>query len=123
MPMAELFGQWAVPAAVADAGGWPVRRAAFVFSDCSPAVAALNAASSGNAAMRSLVRDARAVTQQWLGVAVPREANSDADRLSHPAMRAEVERDAVAAGLTVRHAAISDESWARLRVACELASA
>ena len=73
--------------------------------------------------MRSLVRDARSTAQQWLGVAVPREANSDADRLSHPAMRGEVERDARAAGFTVRHAEISEASWARLREACEIAQA
>ena len=121
MPMAELFGQWAVAAAVAESGGWAERRAGFVFTDCAPAAAVMNAATSGNAAMRSLVMDARSVTQQWLAVAVPREANSDADRLSHPAQLGEVEASAREAGFRVKHATISPDHWARLRAACELA--
>ena len=121
MPMAELFGQWAVPAAIAAAGGWRDPQAAFVFTDCAPAAAVMNAATSGNEAMRSLVGDARRVAAQWLAIAVPREANIDADRLSHPARYAEVEADAVAAGLTVKRAHITEAMWARLQRAGQAA--
>jgi hypothetical protein len=83
--------------------------------DCDPAVAALNAASSGNAQMRVLLQAARELTSLWLAVSVPREANVDADRLSHPQLYGEVAESAAAAGHTVRRARISDTSWATLR--------
>ena len=46
--------------------------------------------------MRSLLRDA--FGSLWLGVSVPRESNSDADRLSHLAHLPAVRSAAAAAG-------------------------
>eukprot|EP00966_Prymnesium_polylepis_P094488 2187189-Prymnesium_polylepis.1 len=58
---------YAVAAAVAKARG---RRpeAVIAIGDCGPAIGALNAASSGNAQMRTLVRAARGLSAQWLAV-------------------------------------------------------
>eukprot|EP00965_Chrysotila_dentata_P046767 1552843-Pleurochrysis_carterae.AAC.1 len=53
--------------------------------DCQPAAAAVNAATSGAAQMRKLLARACGLTSQWLAMAILREANGDADRLSHPA--------------------------------------
>eukprot|EP00965_Chrysotila_dentata_P123505 4082530-Pleurochrysis_carterae.AAC.1 len=74
MPAAELFGAWAVAEAVSATR---VERPAAVIAvgDCDPAASALNAASSGAAAMRELLRCARRLTSQWLAVSIPREAN------------------------------------------------
>eukprot|EP00965_Chrysotila_dentata_P106148 3506078-Pleurochrysis_carterae.AAC.1 len=83
MPAAELFGIEAVARAAASAAGTAV-AAVISVGDCQPAAAAVNAATSGTAQMRALLQSARALTKQWLAVAVPREANGDADRLSHP---------------------------------------
>jgi hypothetical protein len=49
---------------------------------------------------------ARERLPRWLGVAIPRELNVDADRLSHPSGYAEVEAEAVAAGWRVERLAI-----------------
>jgi hypothetical protein len=114
MPAAELFGAVAVAAAVAAARGVPPTAVTAV-GDCDPAVGALNAASSGNAQMRVVLGAARALTDQWLAVSVPREANVDADRLSHPELYSEVAESAEAAQLVVRRARITEESWAMLR--------
>ena len=118
MPAAELFGAWAVPQAAIDAGmlSGPV----YAVCDCDPAVGALNAARSSVPQMRELVRAARQMTPQWLAVSVPREANIDADRLSHPRQLGDVQREALEAGLVVHHAHISEESWRVLRRAAYL---
>eukprot|EP00900_Chrysochromulina_parva_P005823 jgi/Chrpa1/15241/Chrysochromulina_OHIO_Genome00022542-RA len=78
MPAAELFGIIAVADAVASERG---RRATAItaIGDCAPAAAALNAATSPTAQMRSILREAGQLTTLWLGVAVPRELNVDAD--------------------------------------------
>eukprot|EP00965_Chrysotila_dentata_P026262 871174-Pleurochrysis_carterae.AAC.1 len=65
MPAAELFGIWAV-ARAASAMAAMLPRAVVAVGDCQPAAAAVNAAASGNAQMRSLLRGARALTSQWL---------------------------------------------------------
>eukprot|EP00965_Chrysotila_dentata_P102446 3381874-Pleurochrysis_carterae.AAC.1 len=52
--------------------------------------------------MRTLLGGARALTPHWLAVSVAREANADADRLSHPAQLAAVVAEAEAAGLRPR---------------------
>eukprot|EP00965_Chrysotila_dentata_P035189 1170832-Pleurochrysis_carterae.AAC.1 len=83
MPAAELFGVWAVAAAAAEARG-AAPSAIISIGDCDPAAAALDEATSPRLQMRRLLRGARALATQWLGVSVPREANGDADRLSHP---------------------------------------
>eukprot|EP00965_Chrysotila_dentata_P092386 3049192-Pleurochrysis_carterae.AAC.1 len=56
--------------------------------------------------MRELLRGARLLTSQWLAVSVPREANGDADRLSHPHLLGEVAADVEAAGWRAAHARI-----------------
>jgi hypothetical protein len=119
MPAAELFGAVAVAAAVAAERG-EAPTAVTAVGDCDPAVGALNAASSGNAQMRVLLRAARALTGLWLAVSVPREANVDADRLSHPARYDEVAADAAAAQLVVRRARITAGSWETLREAASI---
>eukprot|EP00965_Chrysotila_dentata_P116831 3861483-Pleurochrysis_carterae.AAC.1 len=65
--------------------------------------------------MRTLLRGARALCQQWLAVSVPREANGDADRLSHPHMLGAVLAEAEAAGLRAHVARVPDACWAALR--------
>jgi len=64
--------------------------------------------------MQGLVVAARAGVQQWLGVAVPRELNIDADRLSHPSQAAAVEADARQAGWLVQRLAVPDHCWRSL---------
>jgi hypothetical protein len=59
----------------------------------------------------------RKLSMQWLGVAVRRDFNLDADRLSHPSMLAEVVRDVILAGLSPVILGVPDEAWAELRVA------
>eukprot|EP00965_Chrysotila_dentata_P129808 4290973-Pleurochrysis_carterae.AAC.1 len=83
MPAAELFGCWAVAEAVAHAAGRGP-RAVVAVGDCDPAAGALNAATSRVRQIRALLGAARTLTPHWLGVSVPRDANVDADRLSHP---------------------------------------
>jgi hypothetical protein len=70
--------------------------------DCEPATRALDAlrGSSTSPHMRSLVQRAELAPWRWLSVHVPREANVDADRLSHPQMAAAVLDEVAAAHLT-----------------------
>ena len=128
MPAAELFGIIAVADAVASARGRSA-TAITAIGDCAPAAAALNAATSPTAQMRSILREAGQLTTLWLGVAVPRELNVDADRLSHPTALADgagwhipaaVVADAEAASLSVRRAHITPEMWEALRRAVAL---
>ena len=72
---------------------------------------------SGNAQMRSLLDEARAAGLEWLGVHVPREANQDADILSHPKRAAEVVGAAEDAGLEVVRLRPQEADWALLRAA------
>ena len=121
MPAAELFGAFAVAAAVAEARGEPP-RAVIAVGDCEPAAAAINAATSGNPQMRRLLSEIAGPV--WLAVSVPREANVDADRLSHPARLPDVRADARAAGLVVQpergSAPIPARAWLALRAAAGL---
>ena len=112
MPAAELFGSIAVAAAVTAARAREP-TAVIAVGDCDPAASALNAATSGAAQLRSLLMEA--MGSLWLGVSVPRESNTDADRLSHPLLLPDVHAAAIAAGLSVRVAPITDDSWAALR--------
>ena len=113
MPAAELFGSIAVAEAVSEARG--IRpTAVYAVGDCDPAAYALNAAASGNAQIRCLLKPARDLTSQWLAVSVPREMNVDADRLSHPTLYSEVAAAADRAELLVRRAHITSASWRRL---------
>eukprot|EP00965_Chrysotila_dentata_P166367 5492517-Pleurochrysis_carterae.AAC.1 len=106
MPAAELFGSWAVAEAINAESRTASAVAVIAVGDCDPAAAALNSASSGAAAMRELLRGARLLVSQWLAVSVPRKANGDADRLSHPHLAGAVSADAEAAGWRVARARI-----------------
>lgn len=116
MPAAETFGQWAAAQAYAEHTGMAPTTITAV-GDCDPAAAAINAAASGKPQMRQLLRGARALCTQWLGVTIPREFNLDADRLSHPALLSEVRRDALAAGVETHVVPIPPGCWAALRAA------
>ena len=71
--------------------------------------------------MRALLAHARRVTEQWLAVSVPREANLDADRLSHPDMAADVCEEARRAGLTVIRVSMQRADWDDVRAAVRAA--
>ena len=115
MPAAELFGSVLVPRLAQRAGmtAGPV----YAIGDCDAVAMALNAAYSRTAQMRQLLDDARRIAAQWLAVSVPREANLDADRLSHPAMATTVCEEAAAAGLRVVRPRAVQEDWDALRAA------
>eukprot|EP00965_Chrysotila_dentata_P235926 6201033-Pleurochrysis_carterae.AAC.1 len=115
MPAAELFGAWAVAEAVGAESRGTRPFAVVAVGDCDPAAAALNSASSGAAAMRELLRGARQMTSQWLAVSVPREANGDADRLSHPHLLGAVTAEVEAAGWRTARARIPQRCWEALR--------
>ena len=122
MPAAELFGMVAMTAAgrqvLRPLGGL---RAVTAIGDCAPAAAALNAATSPKAQLRRLLNEARTLSKQWLALAVPREANLDADRLSHPRNLMAVMREAAEAGLRVHEAPFDEETlWGQLRQAAAL---
>eukprot|EP00965_Chrysotila_dentata_P007158 232937-Pleurochrysis_carterae.AAC.1 len=120
MPAGELFGSWAVAEAVGEASQDAALTAVIEVGDCDPAAAALNSASSGAAAMRELLRGARTLVSQWLAVSVPREANVDANRLSHTRLLGEVEADVVAAGWRVARARVPQRCWDAVRRAAHL---
>ena len=81
MPAAELFGSVAIASAVSTAIGSPP-SAVHAITDCAPAASAINATTSGVHQLRRILRIARSCAPLWLGVAIPREANVDADRLT-----------------------------------------
>ena len=116
MPAAETFGQWAVAAAAARLLGTTPTTVTAV-GDCAPAAGAINAASSGNAQMRRVVRGGRELCEQWLAVAIPREWNLDADWLSHPSNLPTLVGEAEAAGMRASVAPVPDECWRGLREA------
>ena len=72
--------------------------------------------------MDALLAAARRQVKQWLGVAIPREWNLDADRLSHPAQLGAVLADARAADLHPHVVQVPDEWWRTLRAATRLDS-
>jgi hypothetical protein len=61
--------------------------------------------------MRPLAHLARTITDHWLAVSVSRDANVDADRLSHPTNYSTVANEAEAVGLHVLRAHIHDSMW------------
>ena len=128
MPLAELFGPFALTCAVADAlrSERPQQaapdeiRAVVSVVDCAPAASVLTAATSGGAQLRSLVIAARIECTQWLAAAVPRELNQDADTLSHPSRWLEVRALAESVGIAVRRVHTPSRCWAALRAAMAL---
>ena len=124
MPAGELFATWATAAAaLAEARVGGAVAAVIAVGDCAPAAAALNRASSPRALMRAVLRGARELSKQWLGVQVPRELNQRADALSHPSGAAAVRAELEAAGWRVELAAIPEPCWGRLAEALERAPA
>ena len=67
--------------------------------------------------MRCILASARQFSRFWLGVHVPREANRDADGLSHPANIDKIMSAARAAGFRPRRAIVSAECFEKLRAA------
>ena len=134
MPAAELFASWAVAeAAVTKArlmtpqgparAQLPSQRPVIAIGDCEPSVFALDAATSGEPAMRAILAGARRLTPFWLGVHVPREANRDADLLSHPENIVAVMAAAFAGGFRPLHARVPKHCWDALRPALEVGAA
>ena len=120
MPAAELFATWATAEAAIVC---KPATAVIAVGDCDPAAGAIDAASSGVAAVSELLTAMRARIKFWLGVSVPREWNLDADRLSHPERLEEVLADARAAGLAPIVVEVPEWCWAVLRAATERARA
>ena len=128
MPLAELFGPYALMCAVVDALRGDLTQtttsdgvgAVISVVDCAPAASVLSAATSGGAQLRSLVLAVRSECTQWLAAAVPRELNQDADTLSHPSRWLEVRALAESAGLAVRRVHTPSRCWAALRAAMSL---
>ena len=114
MPAAELFAHVVMVAAVARTV--TVDRV-YAVGDCGPAVAAMDAAYSPNPQIRSLLALASEAAPEWVGVKIPRTANLDADRLSHPAMFPAVQAAARLAGLHVCEVFPSGEDWGALHEA------
>ena len=128
MPLAELFGPYALMSAVADALQGDTAQtstcggisAVISVVDCAPAASVLSAATSGGAQLRSLVLASRRECTQWLAAAVPRELNQDADTLSHPSRWLEVRTLAESVGIAVRRVHTPSRCWAALRTAMTL---
>ena len=110
---AEVFGQLLVARVAARELGRP--DLVYGVCDCSSAVAALNELHGRSDHMAALARRAAACGWTWLGVAVPREFNFDADRLSHPALVGAVIEEARLAGVAARHVRADGSDWALLR--------
>ena len=119
MPAAELFAQLALPIAVSRLSPC---SAVFAVGDCGPAAGVLADLHSRNAQMRVLSAVATAQPWPWVSAKVPREANVDADRLSHPSLAEAVAADAEAADLVVTPLVLLDEDWGLLREAIEASS-
>ena len=119
-PAAELFAQLVLPAAVNRLS--PLRTV-FSVGDCQPSAFAVADAYSRNRQMRSLLAGQMIHSFAWLGAHVQREANLDADRLSHPSQLDDVCGDAQRAGLNVRSLSLEDDDWALLFSAIAVTSA
>ena len=112
MPAAELFGPWAVAAAMAGAG--LTFSAAIAVMDCKPATAAITATKSRSSVMRGIVRATSQLCESWLGVHIQRELNTDCDLLSHPSHVRSVVKAASDAGYHVTSISISDHCFDQL---------
>ena len=72
--------------------------------------------------MRVLTDAARATGWCWLAAQVPREANVDADRLSHPHLLPAVLAEAELAGLRAIRVQPDESDWALLRQAIDIST-
>ena len=111
MPAAELFASVVLPRAVARVAHV---SATFAVGDCGPSVGVISAMHSGNEQMRAILEVALDMGLPLVSVKVPREANLDADRLSHPDQLGEVLEDATGAGFHVIVLHPNEEDWAAL---------
>ena len=118
MPAAELFAQLVLPRALARVAHI---SSVFAVGDCEPSGRVVESLHSGNPIMRPLAQAARSAPWSWANAHVPREANTDADRLSHPAQLRHVRADAEAAQLRTHMLELTGDDW-RLLEAAILAS-
>jgi hypothetical protein len=116
MPAAELFASVVLPRAFARVSH---HTRTFAVGDCGPAVGTIDAMHSGNPQMRSVLEAVQSMASSWVSVKVPREANLDADRLSHPHELDSVVRDAETAGLLVHLLQPDETDWDLLRRAID----
>ena len=119
MPAAELFASLALARAVSRLERI---RLPFCVGDCEPATHALASQYSPNPQMRVLTDAARGSGLCWLAAQVPREANQDADRLSHPHLLHAVRFEAEAAGLLVVEVQPDESDWTLLRAAIDIST-
>ena len=121
LPWAETFGSVALAALVHERV--PV-VAVVAVGDCDPAAAAINAGSSSSPQVRSLLREARRLTNKWNAVTIPREWHTDADLLSHPSELEEVLARARSQFSTVTlldaEGPVMERAWATARAAIAL---
>jgi hypothetical protein len=123
VPTAESFGMAAVPRAIAALLIRGAVARVIAIGDCKPASLAFEKGSSKSAQIRSMLRAAMDLTPTWLPVDVPREYNTDPDRLSHPESVASVAEDARRLGLRVVRARIPQDMWDLLQATTLLALA
>ena len=116
MPAAELFASAALPLAVARTSSVSSTCAV---GDCGPAVGTIRAMHSGNAQMRAILEAIQSMDVPFISVKVPREANQDADRLSHPEQLRLLLQEAAALGLDVVELSPSVDDWDVLRRAVD----
>ena len=119
VPAAELFTAVVLPRAVAR-----VTAVRLVYSvvDCEPASHALVSQYSPNPQMRVLTDAARGCGLGWLAAQVMRDANQDADRLSHPPLLPAVCLEAESAGLRVVMVTPDETDWDLLRDAISIST-
>ena len=118
MPAAELFGAWAMGAAMQEV--LPHLSAIIAVGDCQPACAAINKASSPVAQLNALVQAARRSCAQWLAVHVPRRLNVGADSLSHPREFERLQRELEDMGWAVHRVHVPTPCWHALSQAARL---
>ena len=108
MPAGELFAAVLLPRMLAREISI---RTCFAVGDCDPAVRTLASMHSAHPQMRRLVAWAASAKHCWVPAQVPREANMDADRLSHPDMYPQVLASLQEAGLIVHRLFPTEEDW------------
>lgn len=110
MPAAETLAAIALATAVHTVLGGGTSAVVAVI-DCAPAAAALSALYSAAPQIRHLIGAAAAISTRWLGVAVPREANTHADTLSHPSRKGEIHSLFREKGFQTRELAVPAQIW------------
>ena len=111
MPAGELFASIILPRMV---GRHESIQTTFAVGDCEPAVHTLASLHSSHHQMRELAREAAREGTTWVPAHVRREANSDADRLSHPHLLTEVRDELRASDFTTVVLRPSPEDWGLL---------